>query len=1155
MAFILEVPNPFPPFAGMQKHQHPGGITIRQWLKRVKGEDFSEFEQPTICLVNGNPIWRRDFDNIIQPNDLIHFVAAMGTGAQILIAVLLIASVALTLVVGPPTTPGEEPNSDPFFSAKGRFNDTRLGEPIEVNYGRNRIYPSLAARPFFQYQGDDQFQHSLFCIGQGTYDVEAVQIGDSALDDFQEADYEIIEPGGSVTLFRADVVTSIEVASQTLLAPNEEGFDYVGPFPVSPGGTTVDRIEIDIVFPKGLYLLVEGNLYRDNIIVEFEHRLIDNLGNPLGNWTVLFNRTVRAKTTSPFRRSIARVVLEGRYEVRGRRLSPNENTGYHIIGSVQWEAMRGFVVHVDSAIDYGNVTLLAVRIRSTNNLNSSSQDKFNVIATRKLPIRYSGAGFTEPVATRSIVWAFVDVFRATYGARITDEAFYDWGALETLDALYESRGEHFDWSFRDPITVWEAAKAIARVGRAVPLITGSLITMKRDGPLTVPVALFNTDNIVKGSLQTEVKLWEPDDFDSVRVEYTDPDTGYEQEQIKCTLPGDLGNNPEDIRIPGIQDRTHAYHEGLYLAAIRRYLRENITFATGMEGFIPSYGDLVVISHDVMRWGQSGYILTVEDMSGSNVFLLHVSEPLRFETVGIYQIYLRSKSSDLLGPLTATATTDPRIIRVVMDDSEVDFLLGGETEPMLFVFGLIGQITKFGRLVKIEPQGGELIRMTLVNEEALIHSFDELEAPELNEVTLPPEVPELPSISSLTLAQLDGQIPIISASWPAVFGAQYYVVQFSTSEQTDSNDDEDVIWEEAGTTTRASIQIQVSIGIIQVRVAAVGSAGQGPWIYGTIEVGMVAELVQHIPWMALDWGVRWRSRTDLRGWVVRVYDNSDPESPVLKRTLQKAPSQSEYEYDYDMASADGNLVRDHLVEVDALVLNPLTNTIGPLGFERSLALHNEVPAHPVHLDHQILFDESGAIGYVYHLTWVTPAEADLITVKVWMSESFVFDPEAPPVPQYEFTAGTPGFAGLPEEVYLDVIPAGNGSVPQKIWRVALFDVWGNEIETNITDPLADGGVIPQVYATPTGLAIITNIPDLVIVIDFTDNTFGGAAHEVWRKVGAGAYSLEATLPQTIVEYEDHGVTSGVTYAYKVRAINPAGSELGFSMFSNEDSAVN
>lgn len=1153
MAFILETPNPFPPYVGMQKHQHPGGISIRDWLQFTKGEDFVEFDQPTICIVNGVHVLRKDWDREIQYEDIINFIAVVGGGTEILIGVILLSAIALTLVIGPPTTPGEQPSSDPFFSAKGQFNDTRLGEPIEVNYGRNRIYPSLAARPFFQYQGDNQFQHSLFCIGQGTYEIEAVQIGDSALEDFQEAEYEIIEPGGAVTLFRADVTTSIEVAGQTLLAPDQTGFDYIGPFAVSAGGTTVDRIEIDIVFPRGLYLIVDGIKYFDNIHVEFEKRAIDNFGNPLGGWTTLFNRVVRAKTTSPFRRSIATVVPEGRYEVRGRRTSPSENTGYTIVGDVTWEAMRGFIVHEESAIDYGDVTLMAVRIRSTNNLTSRSQDKFNVIATRKLPIRYSGAGFTEPVATRSIVWAFVDVFRSLYGARITDEIFYDWDALETLDALYASREEYFDWSFRDPITVWEAAKTIARVGRAVPLITGSLITMKRDGPLSVPVTLFNPDNIVKGSLQIDVKLWEPDDFDSIRIEYTDPDTGYKQEQILCILPGETGDHPEDIRIPGIQSRTHAYHEGLYLAAVRKYLRENITLATGMEGFIPSYGDLVVISHDVMRWGQSGYILTVEDMSGSNVFLLHVSEPLRFES-GIHQIYLRSKSNELIGPLTATETDDSKVVRVIVDDSDVDFLLGGESEPMLFVFGPIDEIAKYARLVKIEPQGGELVRITLVNENALIHSFDELEAPELTEVTLPPEVPEIPSISSLTLTQLHGEIPIISASWPAVFGAEYYVIQFSTSESEDSNDEEDVIWEEAGTTTRASLQLQVPVGIIHVRVAAVGSAGQGPWISGTIEVGLVAELVNHIPWIALDWGIRWRTRTDVRGWVVRVYDNSDPGSPVLKRTIQRAPAQGDYEYDYDMAIVDDNVVRDHLIEVDALVLSPLTNTITPLGFERSLELHNDVPTPPVHLEHEVLFDESGAIGYVYHLTWVTPAEADLITVKVWMTESFVFDTENPPTPNYEFTAGTPGYENLPEEAYLDVIPAGDGSVPQKIWRVALFDVWGNEISTNITDPLTDGGIVVEVLAIPTDLNITSNIPDTIIILEFTDNTFGGAEHEVWRKDGAGPYVLLVQLPQSITSHEDSfNIISGTTYFYKVRAYKPATGAI--SPFSVEEPVTN
>jgi len=223
MAYIIETKNPFQPFEGLRKHQHPGGISIRGWLQMTY-PGFIEFGDPTVCLVNGQPVLRRDWDREIKPNDIVNFVVVAGDAATIaaivVIIVVIIAAIVVALVLRPPT-PGTLPASDPVYSIKGQQNDIRLGEPIEVNYGRNRIYPSFAARPFFRYENNDQFQFSLFCIGQGQYEIHAIQIGDTTIADYEEVQYELLPPGTHTTLFHTNVHTAIEVGGQTLLGPNE----------------------------------------------------------------------------------------------------------------------------------------------------------------------------------------------------------------------------------------------------------------------------------------------------------------------------------------------------------------------------------------------------------------------------------------------------------------------------------------------------------------------------------------------------------------------------------------------------------------------------------------------------------------------------------------------------------------------------------------------------------------------------------------------------------------------------------------------------------------------------------------------------------------------------------------------------------------------
>jgi hypothetical protein len=204
MAYIIEAKNPFDPF-DTENHVHNGGITLRAWLE-MRHPGFVEFPIPTICVVNGQAKLRPEWSQyVIKPNDVVGFCAIPGdpfTIIAIVVAVVVIAlSVAVALMMEQPKTPGELPASDPVFSNRGQQNAIRLGEPIEVCYGRNRIYPSLASRPFYKYDSNDQFQYSLFCLGQGQFDISQILIGDTDIASFQEVEYEIIPPGDSVTLF------------------------------------------------------------------------------------------------------------------------------------------------------------------------------------------------------------------------------------------------------------------------------------------------------------------------------------------------------------------------------------------------------------------------------------------------------------------------------------------------------------------------------------------------------------------------------------------------------------------------------------------------------------------------------------------------------------------------------------------------------------------------------------------------------------------------------------------------------------------------------------------------------------------------------------------------------------------------------------------
>jgi len=1030
MGWVFETANSFEPLK-VERHQVTCGTTIRSWVE-LQYPERKEFSVPTICLFNGRPLMRKDWDRPIGEGDIVNFVAIVADPITLIIItiVMVVVLVLVTVLMPVPTPPGSAPASDPVYSVKGQENAVRLGEPIEVCYGRNRIYPSLASRPFYLYSSNDQYQHSLMCVGQGSYDIEAIQIGDAGISSYQEVEYEIIPPGGTTTLFNTNVYTSPEAGGHFLLSSNEDGYPpdgWFGPYPACLVGETTNKIEIDIVFPKGLYKMDSGGaLHPMTVTVECQYREIDDVGAPLGTFHDLVLPspiTITAKTTTAQRRTYGGGVPEARYEVRMRRTGLKKLSA-RVGNDVVWEGLRSFVI-TGATHSFGDVTLLAVKIKATNNLNSQTQSRFNVIATRKLPVLESG-GWSEPQPTRSIVSALADIFRSEYGGRLED-TFLDLETLRAMDDFYNGREEYFDWCFRDASTVWTAAQQVARVGRALPLLSGSLVTMKRDGPLEVPVAMFNQENMVEGSFEWAIKLWDLDEHDSIRIEYTDPSTGYKQEQVTAVLPGGTYDHPEDIRMEGIQDRTHAYRTGMYMLAAKRYLRENVTFETGLEGYIPTYGDLIAVSHDVPQWGQAGYIVNAVRGTGTS-YQLWLSEPLTFAEGVEHQILLRGRTADIIGPVTAYPTSDPQQV-VIHSASDIDFLLDGTTEPMLFLFGVSNNITKYLRVMKVEPQGQELVRISAVNEAPVIHSFDSLVPAPLATTFFPPITPDLPTIDYLYISQMDSSQSIVQVTWTAALGAQYYLVQ--TSEDGDN-------WMERANTTRTSVQLQVFPGDFYVRVAGVNN-GQGPWKQASAVIGLLSNVEVSTAWDALEWEVKWFPVLYAVSYEVIVYDNSES-APVLKHTV----TQTALSFHYDLADAttDANVVREMIVTVDPVLNDDDTGTTAPSGHPVEVVLSNElpVPVEPV----AAAFVSLDSAEVVYQLTWTPPdLNADVNKVLVWLSATPGFDPTVD-VPIATYTGLDPVgsvLQGVPLDSY--------GGHPAYYFRIGLQDVWGSELAANIS----------------------------------------------------------------------------------------------------------
>jgi hypothetical protein len=743
---------------------------------------------PFVCILNGEPLLRAEWDRLVAPGDVVVFQVlpqggggggsnplriiltiavivgaayfgpilgaslgtALGTTAAVGTAlatagIYLAGNLLVNAIVPPPSLPGGQSGSDigspsPTYNISIQGNQARPGQSIPVIYGRHLVYPDFAAQPYFEFDSNnDQYYYALLCIGQGEYDVETIRIDDTPIVYFSDVTTQIVEPGQSQSLVKTNVLTSPEVQGQDMLTNV-----YVGPFNISQPGTTVTQIGIDVVFPRGLFFANDdGSLGSKTITWRVEYRGVGDTELSFeNNYTTLATETFTAADNTQIRRSFLYSVDPGRYQVRIVRTDTRDDNN-RAAHDIVWAGLRAYLQ--GSGVDNSTTTMLAVKIRASEQLSGLSQRRIGVLVNRKLPV-YSFGGFTPPTATSSIVWAFYDaITNPIYGGAISPSRV-DIDTLVQLDQILEDRGDFFDAVFDSRITLWEALIQIARAGRCVPLMRGGIFTLIRDSQQTLPTALFTMRNIVKNSLSIQYLTTTEESPDGVEIEYYDG-TKWANDVVTVPLPGgSTPQNPVKVNIFGVTDGIHAEREAKYIAANSKYRRKVVKFTTEMEGFIPCYGDLIALSHDVPDWGQSGDVLAFDALTNT----VTLSEAISFAPSGQSYVIFNKPSGDPHGPYPVIPPPTPtwddltgfweeeeitkfdrlRGDQIVLGDV-LDFPLETDLsrERTRFAFGLLHNYYQRLRVVGIAPRTAEQVEIIAVSEDDRVHEADDSLLPE------------------------------------------------------------------------------------------------------------------------------------------------------------------------------------------------------------------------------------------------------------------------------------------------------------------------------------------------------------------------------------------------------------------------------------------
>lgn len=643
-----------------------------------------------------------------------------------------------------------------------------------------------------------------------------------------DGDYTVIDvlDNGATMLIDGPISTASSRASVI----TTEGWS--GPAPLCGPGQVVDQVAFDRVWPNGQYFVNnDGALNFLSIHLEDQVQEIDDAGLPLGPWVRLGTPTYTFATHTAQRNTDKYSLTPARYQARSRRISFTSSDS-RAQSQVVWVGLKG---RIPFGNVYGNglVSLMAVKMRATNQLSSQAARQVSVVATAKQPV-WDGATWSAPQATRSIAWAATEILRnSDYGAGRVDSEI-DLDKFLDLDRTWSARGDTLNGVFDQVQTVWDALGQALKPGRAQPLMVAGLITATRDEAQAFPSGMFSPRNIAKGSFSTTHVFANPQTPDSVIVEYWD-ERNWSRNEVECVLPGSTSDKPARISLFGVTDRAHAGREGTYQAAVNKYRRILGELTTEMEGRILLRNDQITVNHDVPQWGQSGDITKVERNE------LTLSVDLDWSGSATQYLQIRSRDSKPWGPIQVTEGAAANIAVINQEYLAAVEASQGSIEdaittdlslfPTNFVFGSsVASFRKF-LLVTARSRGSEQMSLTLVNDDDRVHTADGTPLPD-EDTGIPVPVGTL-VVTGVRFATQIGTDPVeILVVWDSTPGATSYLVQMSFN---------GVGWTDVGTVTTPYTTVVVAAGFIFVRVAAINSFGVGPFDMYPDVVGVPTDL--------------------------------------------------------------------------------------------------------------------------------------------------------------------------------------------------------------------------------------------------------------------------------------------------------------------------
>ena len=760
-------------------------------------------------------------------------------------------------------------NTSPTYAISGGQNRQRLYEPMPVLMGNHRIYFDLAARPFSEYHGEDQFLYQIFNRGLASADYDTYKIGNNSIDNYADWNWNYSDQNGAIGSFPGNVDSTpgsvlensagwitrttsintyrigIDIEGTMFYANDRGGMDTTSAqlrvqYREVGSSTWIDPTDIEVSgvgFVDGYYYnyqewvtsgywsyeYVEGQegwgyqqVWVDTSHYETRTAFASGSGSTIiisGNSQVPRRASLFINPPSP-----------GQFEVRVIR-DTADSTDSRLSNRTSWSTLRSY--QTDDGYYYGQ-DRIGLTIRASEQLNGTIQ-QLSAVGSSSANY-WNGSEFVFGKTSNPAHW-FMDFALGRknsqgvlmYGIGLAQSQI-DFDALHLWAQFCDTEGLTFNGVIDGQQTAADILAALGRCGFASPTWASGKLGAVWDARNASPVAAFGMSNIIKGSFT--ISYITENLAEEIIVKYINPDNDWQQDEVRVNVPNIT--NPlrsSTIDLFGCTSQTMAGKFANYMAAQQYYRRRRVTWDCDFEGFVCNRGDVVLLSHDLTQWGYSGRVVA----TGANTITFDREVPRN----GMAEYMMLKKPDGTMTTYTVLAGTGNA--QTVTLTTEPEFQEGYELVDHIWFFSPLATPGKKVKILSVQPVSESRVQIVATDE------YDEFYAAWDGNFTVPPA-------STLLL----DSVPIVSNI--RVTENIYRGTDNSIKSHVSIIWDTNGVWERANvkyqvgtepparlTTSATSIEFDtLSTGVLKVEILPIyGPRTSDPFIYTTNIFGIEA----------------------------------------------------------------------------------------------------------------------------------------------------------------------------------------------------------------------------------------------------------------------------------------------------------------------------